>query len=84
MIPRTTGIMAAYKIKFSTVLSRELTESDFTIGFNVVDLAGNKVYFIDLYRPMRFPASSWLLKYPTLFSAKSTTLNPMVKSYLVN
>ena len=37
------NIMMAYKIRFGTVLSPEVTKSDVTIGFRVVDLPGNKV-----------------------------------------
>ena len=34
-------VLAAYKIKFSTVLSLEVTKFDLTIGFSVVDLVEN-------------------------------------------
>ena len=34
------NLMVADKIKFSSVPSPEVTQSDFTIGFRAVDLAG--------------------------------------------
>ena len=37
----------AYKIKFITVPSHEYIKSDFFVGFNVVDLAENKVWILD-------------------------------------
>ena len=39
--------MMAYKIRFGTVPSPEVTKSDVTIGFRVVDLPGNKVWSMD-------------------------------------
>ena len=41
--------MVAYKIKFGTVPSAEVTKSDFTIGFSVVELPGNKAWWMDFY-----------------------------------
>ena len=42
MIPKH-GQMAAHIIKYGTLPSPEVTKSDFTIEFSVVDLAGNKL-----------------------------------------
>ena len=40
-------VLAAYKIKFSTVLSLEVTKFDLTIGFSVVDLVEKGLVKID-------------------------------------
>ena len=37
------SIMVTYKIRFGTVPSLDVTKSDVTIGFRVVDLPGNTV-----------------------------------------
>ena len=37
-----------YIIKNGTVPLQEVTKFDFTIGFGVVNLSGNKVWFMDL------------------------------------
>ena len=39
--------MVGYKIKFGTVPSPEVTKSDFTIGFSVIDIPGNEVKLMD-------------------------------------
>jgi len=53
MIPKHRQ-MAAHIIKYGTVPSPEITKSDFTIGFSVVDLAGNKVWLMNFCSLMRF------------------------------
>ena len=59
--PSYIGIMAAYIIEQRTVPSPEVTQSDFIIEFNRVDLVGNTgaflllpVWLVDLFWLFRF------------------------------
>ena len=85
--------MAACIIKYGSIPSAEVTKSDFTIEFSVVDLAGNKFFdfeqpaawqkyyltpFTFRIHPLKKRISQQTSINKTLFPAKSTTLNLIV------